>query len=429
LIVSVGKAGVVVTIQGVSSNSQDVTIVAPVITSIDPNAVTAGGSPFTLTINGSGFVAGATARWNGSALPTTFVNEKQLTAGVSAQLIATAGIVSITASIQTAVSNSASLTVSPTLTSLSPASTAAGGSAFTLTVNGAGFADSSTVFWNETALATTFTDSTRLSASVPANLISSPASVQITAASGGARSNALTFTVQSTSKVTITGLDPAPVPTQGTTVGVALDNPSPTALQGTLTLTFRPAPGLPTGFTDPFLQFAAGGTVLNFTVPAGTTVATLPQNGAIQLGTVAGEITVTLTRLVSGTASVLPSPAPSRTITVSKLVPVITPNSVRITNVTANGLDVEATAYSTTLELVNASYTFEVAQGVRLTGSATATVDLSSVATQWYANTQYGGMVRLRVHFPIQGDPTFIQRVSLILTNSVGPSVAVAGGK
>jgi hypothetical protein len=352
-----------------------------------------------------------------------------LTASISAPLLATAGIVNITVSIQTAVSNSVSLTVRPVLTSLSPSSTPAGGSAFTLTATGGGFANPSTVFWNDTALATTFTDSTKLSATVPANLISSQGSAQITVASGGARSLALTFTVQSTTKVTITGLDPAPVPTQGSTVGIALDTPATAPLQGTLTLTFRPAAGLPTGFTDPFLQFAAGGTVLNFTVPAGATVATLPSNGAIQLGTVAGDITVTLTRLVSGTANVLPSPAPSRTLTVSKLVPVITPNSVRITNVTANGLDVEATAYSTTLELVSASYTFQIASGVQLTGSATATVNLQSVASQWYANTSYGGMVKLRVHFPIQGDPTFIQGVSLTLTNTVGPSAAVSGGK
>ena len=57
----------------------------------------------------------------------------------------------------------------PTITSLSPASATAGGSAFTLTVNGIGFVDgASTVFWNELDRATTFVSSTQLTASISA---------------------------------------------------------------------------------------------------------------------------------------------------------------------------------------------------------------------------------------------------------------------
>src|SRR5207302_7862880 len=46
---------------------------APVIASVLPNAATAGGAAFTLTVNGSNFVSGSSAQWNGSARTTTFV--------------------------------------------------------------------------------------------------------------------------------------------------------------------------------------------------------------------------------------------------------------------------------------------------------------------------------------------------------------------
>src|SRR5665213_2095953 len=61
------------------------------LTSLDPNGATAGGSAFTLTVNGSSFVSGATVRWNGSPLSTTFVNGTQLTAAVPGTLITNMG--------------------------------------------------------------------------------------------------------------------------------------------------------------------------------------------------------------------------------------------------------------------------------------------------------------------------------------------------
>jgi Putative Ig domain len=68
----------------------------PTITSIDPTCVTPGGPQFTLTVNGTNFVSGATVNWNGSPLTTTFVSSTQLTATVPANLIANAGTASIT---------------------------------------------------------------------------------------------------------------------------------------------------------------------------------------------------------------------------------------------------------------------------------------------------------------------------------------------
>src|SRR5207248_5522454 len=104
---------------------------------------TAGGAAFTLTANGSNFVAGSTVQWNGAARTTTFVSATRLTAAIPAADLAATGTASVTvvtpapgggtSAAQTfAVNNPA-----PTLTSLSPGSAFAGGLAFTLTVNGA----------------------------------------------------------------------------------------------------------------------------------------------------------------------------------------------------------------------------------------------------------------------------------------------------
>jgi len=55
-----------------------------------PDATPPGGSDFTLTINGTGFVSNSTVNWNGTALVTQFVSQAQLTATVPAADIATA---------------------------------------------------------------------------------------------------------------------------------------------------------------------------------------------------------------------------------------------------------------------------------------------------------------------------------------------------
>lgn len=61
-----------------------------------PDTATPAGSGFTLTVNGAGFVPGATVDFNGTALPTTFVNSRQITAAVPAAAIATPGTAAIT---------------------------------------------------------------------------------------------------------------------------------------------------------------------------------------------------------------------------------------------------------------------------------------------------------------------------------------------
>ncbi|HEV2348299.1 MAG TPA: choice-of-anchor D domain-containing protein [Terriglobia bacterium] len=61
-----------------------------------PDAVAPGAAGFTLTVNGTGFVSGATVDWNGVALTTTFVSNSQLTATVPPTNVAAAGTAAVT---------------------------------------------------------------------------------------------------------------------------------------------------------------------------------------------------------------------------------------------------------------------------------------------------------------------------------------------
>jgi len=63
-----------------------------------PSAVAPGGSTFTLTVNGTGFVPGSTVNWSGAGLATNFVSSSQLTARVPATNIASTSTAWITVS-------------------------------------------------------------------------------------------------------------------------------------------------------------------------------------------------------------------------------------------------------------------------------------------------------------------------------------------
>src|SRR5215469_4421185 len=56
---------------------------SPTITSLSPSTAVAAGAGFTLTVNGSGFVSGATVQWNGTSKTTTFVSSSQVTAAIT----------------------------------------------------------------------------------------------------------------------------------------------------------------------------------------------------------------------------------------------------------------------------------------------------------------------------------------------------------
>ncbi len=64
---------------------------APSLSSISPSTKAAGSAAFTMTVAGSNFVSGSVVTWNGTNLTTIYTNSTQLSASVSAALVATVG--------------------------------------------------------------------------------------------------------------------------------------------------------------------------------------------------------------------------------------------------------------------------------------------------------------------------------------------------
>jgi subtilisin len=69
---------------------------APVVTSTTPSSIAAGSGPFTLTVNGSGFIAASVVRWNGASRTTTFVSGTELRAAITSADVAASGTALVT---------------------------------------------------------------------------------------------------------------------------------------------------------------------------------------------------------------------------------------------------------------------------------------------------------------------------------------------
>jgi hypothetical protein len=177
---------------------------SPSITSISPVSATAGGTSFTLAVNGASFISSSTVQWNGSALSTSYVSATLLTANIPTTDIAAAGTANVTISNPSpggGSSSAVSFTIdnpAPAISSLSPSSSLEGGSPFTLIVNGSGFVPGSTAQWGGTNLATTYQNSSQLTATVPASDIAGAGNISVTvvnAAPGGGTSPTSSFAV------------------------------------------------------------------------------------------------------------------------------------------------------------------------------------------------------------------------------------------
>jgi hypothetical protein len=87
---------------------------APTITGLNPSSTKAGESAFTLTVNGTNFTAtGTTAKWNGTALATTYVGASKVTVPVTAAMIAAAGSAAVTVTTASGTSAGVTFTIDP----------------------------------------------------------------------------------------------------------------------------------------------------------------------------------------------------------------------------------------------------------------------------------------------------------------------------
>lgn len=167
---------------------------------------------FTLSLIGTGFVAGATVNFGSTALTPTAITATEISVVVPKALIATSGIVPVTAVNPLpggGASNSLEFTVKnpvPTLTSLSLDTITAGEPDFALTLVGTQFVAGAKVNFGSATLTPSTLGSTQIEVTVPASAIIGGGITSITVTNpgpGGGASNAQTFTIMN------------PVPTLG----------------------------------------------------------------------------------------------------------------------------------------------------------------------------------------------------------------------
>lgn len=202
-----------------------ITFVPPVITLLSPSSTVAGGPAFQLNVTGTNFAPGSIVRWNGSDRVTTVVSVTELAAQITAADIANVGTASVTvfsASPGGGLSNAVTFTINqaarplPRITTLTPDNALAGTQGITLTVTGTNFVSDSVVRWNGSPRATSFVNSTQLTAVITAADLANVGNATVTVftpPAGGGESNPLLFSVNTPPNPTpqITSIAPATV--------------------------------------------------------------------------------------------------------------------------------------------------------------------------------------------------------------------------
>jgi hypothetical protein len=189
----------------------------PVVSAISPSVAAAGNPGVMLTVSGSSFQPSSVVMWNGVSLFTSYKGSSTLVTGVPAEDLQSAGTAMVTVvtpapggGTSTGVKftiQASSLNPAPSLTSIAPNTLPAGSSATTITATGTNFVASSTILWNGSALTTTYTNSTTLTAQVPASGLATAGIVAVTVSNptpGGGTSNAVNFTVGTGAEVVTT---------------------------------------------------------------------------------------------------------------------------------------------------------------------------------------------------------------------------------
>ena len=205
---------------GGSSSSLPVAIVPP--PSLTVSATTVGpGSPVTVTLlNGYGGEFDWLALASATAPDSSYLQYVYVGAGIAdrtwtVSMPASAGAYEFRlfrdntytrAATSPGVTVDTSISGAPALTSLTPARTVAGGSAFTLSLTGSGFTSGSLVRWNGADRPTTFVSATQLRAAIGAADVAAVGTAQVTVYSpppGGGTSAALTFTISAPPSITV----------------------------------------------------------------------------------------------------------------------------------------------------------------------------------------------------------------------------------
>jgi hypothetical protein len=184
--------------------------------------------------------------------------------------------------------------------------------------------------------------------------------------------------------------------------------------EGTVTLVFHPA--VAGVVADPGVMFLSSTTgSLIFTVTQGDSVgkfAAGAQSTSFQTGTTAGDILFT---------AQLPGWQAQATATIA-------PAAIGLDSTqalrTAAGLNVKIDAFDNTRTASQFTFTFFDSGGKTVSPGA-INVDLTTNFKAYFDRSQVGGVFGLRAVFPVTGDASLIDSVSIALTNAAGATRVV----
>jgi hypothetical protein len=207
----------------------------------------------------------------------------------------------------------------------------------------------------------------------------------------------------------ITGVPSTLGPAGQSSFALNLALPYPMPIDGTITLDFKPD----SGPGDPAVQFATGGRIIEFEIPAGATRANLdvPRN-LFQSGTTAGTITLTADLKVLGT-SVNPKSPVSTTTKIAAAPPLITRIDL---NHVGDLWELVVIGYSTPRNMQSLKVHFD--------GKPDATIDVSQWFANWYASPDsaaYGTQFRYSQWIY----PAGARSITVSAVNSAGASAPV----
>jgi len=241
------------------------------------------------------------------------------------------------------------------------------------------------------------------------------------------------------------GTPPPPLPTysfQGPTgpqqalaqpsIGLTLNTPYPMTITGALTISIDPGAFR----TDPTVQFATGGLIVKFTIPANTTQALFGNNNStqvrLQTGTIAGTINVTPNFQTPGGFDLTPQSPVMLTMPLLAAVPQLL--DIQLSSSTSNTLTFVVTGLATTRSLDLLTFQFTPVPTYNL-AATTFPLNVQPYSVLWYnssASQAYGSLFTAAVSFtaqtsasgasPING----IQSVAVTATNSQGSSNSVS---
>jgi hypothetical protein len=226
----------------------------PTLTSMSPTGVYLNSAGFTLTVNGTGFVSGASVYWNYGALTTTYVSSTQLTALVPASDLTYANSYSINvANPGGSFSSSLNFNViglDPSINNLAPTSMVAKTAPAAVVINGYNFMTGAKVLWNGKPMTTTYLSPSQLQVTPTAAQVASASIVQLTVSNPppGGVSAEVNFNVTYPAKVTVLDLPANDLVWDPYAQRIYASLPSSYGTQGNTIAVINPTTGRVTGY-------------------------------------------------------------------------------------------------------------------------------------------------------------------------------------